>query len=161
MKELKKKLEKARDAVKKLPKKTGVFIIEEAQNNFEKQSFYGEKWKGRKKKTNTKKLLQGVGNLRGSFRAVPNGNKIVILSNVPYAKIHNEGGIIDHPGGTAYFKDKGKLRFVSNRNARNKNYKRTKKHPIPIPKRQFIGDHPQFRKNLNIFIANELKTAFK
>ena len=79
----------------------------------------------------------------------------------PYAQIHNEGGIIQQPGGTAWGmvpESKGsevlKPVWVSNAKAREtgKKYPRTKPHSIPIPQRQFMGDSAE----LNDIILNRI-----
>lgn len=130
--------------------------------NFERESFFGQAWKPSqyvKAKRQGGKLLQKSGRLRRSIKYQFKGNNIVFTSNVPYAEIHNQGGTINHPGGTAYFynKNKGETIWVSNRKAVGKNYPRTKKHNIDMPKRQFIGDSIQLKKE----IENELNQLFK
>lgn len=61
------------------------------------------------------------------------------LKVVPYARIHELGGTINHPGGTPYFiNDEGKAVFVSKANA-DPDLPRTKPHPIKIPARPYIG----------------------
>lgn len=59
-------------------------------------------------------------------------------TNLDYARIHELGGTINHPGGTAYkIVGPGKAAFVSNANA-TANMKRTKPHPIVMPARPFL-----------------------
>lgn len=65
----------------------------------------------------------------------------VNLGSIPYARIHEYGGVIDHPGGTAYFMGKdGVAQFISNAAAAasGKNYARTKPHKITIPERSYL-----------------------
>lgn len=58
---------------------------------------------------------------------------------VPYAKIHEFGGVINHPGGTAYFVPKGgRAVFVSNASALAATLPRTRPHPIPMPERSYM-----------------------
>ena len=65
--------------------------------------------------------------------------KAKVGTNVKYAKIHEYGGKIDHPGGTAYFPtEKGQVRFISNKAAAGHNYPRTQAHKIKIPPRPFL-----------------------
>lgn len=62
-------------------------------------------------------------------------------SGVPYAKIHEFGGVINHPGGTAFFVSQllgGRAFFVSNASAIANSLPRTKPHPIPIPERSYM-----------------------
>jgi phage gpG-like protein len=60
-------------------------------------------------------------------------------SKVPYAAIHEYGGTINHPGGTAYFMaGEGRIGFVSNAKATS-DMPRTKPHAITIPARAYLG----------------------
>lgn len=58
------------------------------------------------------------------------------LDIVPYARIHEFGGTINHPGGTPFFIKDGQLRFV--RKANGARFAKTKPHPIVIPARPYI-----------------------
>jgi hypothetical protein len=61
-----------------------------------------------------------------------------------YGVLHEYGGTIKHPGGTAYFSSKGKTRFVSNESAgkyfakTGRELPRTKAHSITIPARPYL-----------------------
>jgi phage gpG-like protein len=61
-------------------------------------------------------------------------------TNVRYAAIHEHGGTINHPGGTAYYFDerRGRAVFLSNHKAGGHNFPRTRPHPIPIQARPFL-----------------------
>ena len=62
---------------------------------------------------------------------------IFYTGDVPYAAIHEFGGVIHHPGGTAYIPNadkSGLMLFVSNANA-TADMLRTKPHDITIPER--------------------------
>lgn len=60
-------------------------------------------------------------------------------AGVPYAKIHEFGGTINHPGGTAYFiKEGAGAVFVSNASALADRLPRTRPHAIPIPERSYM-----------------------
>jgi phage gpG-like protein len=62
---------------------------------------------------------------------------------VPYAAIHEQGGTISHPGGTAYIVTGKGARFISNAKAakysRPKSIRRTRPHMITIPARPFLA----------------------
>jgi phage gpG-like protein len=59
--------------------------------------------------------------------------------DVKYASIHEQGGTIQHPGGTSYFiGDDGKAVFVSSDDPRAAGLPKTKPHPIPIPARPYL-----------------------
>lgn len=58
--------------------------------------------------------------------------------DVKYAAIHEYGGVIHSPGGTAYFmKEDGMAQFVSNAAAKD-DMLRTKPHNITMPERSFM-----------------------
>ncbi len=103
-----------------------------------KKNTFGQKSSG---------ILIQSGELKDSFDYEINGMVITIINTAAHAPAHNEGLTIKHPGGTAYFTSKGKTRFISNRKAKEIEKKalaglklpRTKAHPIPMPKRQFMG----------------------
>lgn len=61
-------------------------------------------------------------------------------AGVPYAKIHEFGGTINHPGGTAYFvsSELGRAVFVSNASAMADRLPRTRPHSIPMPERSYM-----------------------
>jgi phage gpG-like protein len=65
-------------------------------------------------------------------------------TNVEYAKIHEFGGVINHPGGTAYIMVGGRFQPVRNENAKPW-MKRTKPHAINMPARPFM--RPALRNN--------------
>ena len=154
-----------KDTIKLLEKVAGfqksvaVLAADEFDKNFERQSFFGQSWPTSEYVKRTRgggKLLMHSSRLRRSIKYQVKGNMIVFSSNAPYAEIHNEGGKINHPGGTAY-KQKGETIWVSNRAARGKKYPRTKPHNIEIPQRQFMGDHRQLQKE----IEKEFDNLFK
>ena len=68
--------------------------------------------------------------------------KVSSSADVPYGRIHEYGGTIKHPGGTAYWMDSsGNIRFVSNYTASRVatgEFPRTKPHTITMPERSFM-----------------------
>ena len=67
------------------------------------------------------------------------------MGDLRYGLVHELGGTINHPGGTAYRIIKGKAVFVSNEKAAayfsktGKELPRTKAHSVRIPKRPFLA----------------------
>lgn len=62
-------------------------------------------------------------------------------AGVPYAHIHEYGGVINHPGGTAYFISQllgGHAFFVSNASALAASLPRTQPHDINMPERSYM-----------------------
>ncbi len=164
-----KRLENLNKELKYLPQDIAVLAVNAFDKNFTTQSFFGKKWKPSKyvenenaKRKKSRSLLQNKGmggGLRGSITYTVSGNAIIFSSNKPYAAIHNKGGTIKHPGGTAYFYDKkqNKSIWVSNRKASGKNYKRTKPHDIKIEQRQFIGSHIKLTKQIEKHVEAMIK----
>ena len=89
------------------------------------------------------KILKEVGSYREAYTKVGiQGTEAAEehkgISNVRLASLHEYGGTISHPGGTAYFiGDDGMAVFVSNDKA-TPEMARTKAHQITIPKRSFV-----------------------
>lgn len=67
------------------------------------------------------------------------------VGDLRYGLLHEFGGTINHPGGTAYRMVKGRAVFVSNEKAKayfaktGKELPRTKAHSVRIPKRPFLA----------------------
>lgn len=95
------------------------------------------------------KLRIASGRLIQSFTRNKEGNEneLVISANrvtlkvatsIPYAAIHEYGGTIKHPGGTAYFVRDGRAVFVSKAKD-DGSYRKTKAHDIPMPARPYLN----------------------
>ena len=163
-------LKKLSNALQGLVNDVAVMASDAFDKNFETQSFFGQAWKPSEYverenalKGKSRHTLQKTGKLRKSIHYRTTGNLIRFSSNMPYATIHNEGGTIAHPGGTAYFYDKkkGKPVWISNSKASGKNYPRTKAHTIEIPQRQFIGSHKLLEKMITEHIEFEIMKHFR
>ena len=117
--------------------------------NFRKQGFDDktvQRWKPRKRTTyktksgrivndTTRAILVKTGDLRRSIIRVPNRSalNVKIQTDLPYAKIHNEGLM-----GKAFGK-----------------------HPFKMPKRQFIGDSYNLNEKVKAVIVKRLDKVFK
>nr|DAN38920.1 MAG TPA: tail morphogenesis protein [Caudoviricetes sp.] len=157
---------------------------DEFDMNFKREAFFTEKWKRRKGDTDeTRGLLVQSGTLRRSIRSriMEGGKGVEITSSVPYAKIHNEGGSITvtrRMKGYFWIKYRqavGGIARTKARKARNgrKNrqisrdaefykamaLKKTGSR-IMIPRRQFIGRHPDLEKLLDEIAVENLKKVF-
>lgn len=139
------------------------------KEGFQKEGFTDEtleKWPEVQRRKNPKrpdraaasrKILTGdTGDLGMSIQRKNEGNgQVTIVSDKPYSKIHNEGGLINMPARTTTlaFKKKKDGKTVFAKNDKKATYAQKAKvgaHVIPIPKRQFIGDsHKLNEKNLN------------
>lgn len=89
-------------------------------------------------------LHQRSGRLAGSVHRTEHfsdtKNTEIVGTNVVYAAIHEYGGVIQHPGGTAYYYDPkiGMARWVPNSDARASFLPRTKPHAIRMPERSYL-----------------------
>jgi phage gpG-like protein len=111
--------------------------------SFTRKSWDGQPWQAVKNEPKRGSLMVRSGKLMASIRPIlVTIEKIRIRAGspqVPYAQIHQEGGTINHPGGTPYFFDKKKNKaiFVSKKNGANLPV--TRPHKIPMPRRQYMG----------------------
>lgn len=161
-----------------------VEVKEEFDRNFQRQAFFNEKWKRRRyKRDETRGILEAAGSLRRSIRAeIMEGNKgVAFTSSVPYARIHNEGGTITvtrrmkgyfwikyrEAMGKKGYTLKGELR----RNKKNRELSSDAEFyramalkkvgsKIVIPRRQFIGAHPDLEKLLLEIARENVKEVF-
>lgn len=62
-----------------------------------------------------------------------------VTSEAEYAKIHELGGVINHPGGTPFFIKDGELFFVRKDSPIAARLPKTKPHRIVIPARPYMG----------------------
>lgn len=81
-----------------VPEIIGIEAVKHFKNNFQEEGFDGKKWASRKSKrmgsTNAQKVLSQSGELSESIDYRVEGNLVIIYSDKPYAKIHNQGGKI-------------------------------------------------------------------
>lgn len=124
---------------------------------FDKENWDGTAWPQRKRdpeagqgRESRRGLLigEGSGNLRRNIRREVFKDGFFLIAPDDYAKIHNEGGTIQHPGGTDYIviSEGGETKAVFVRKQKGAELRKrkrfvgtTKPHSIHIPKRQFIG----------------------
>ena len=161
---------------------TRVAITDAFDQNFERKAFFSEAWQRRKgNHRNDKPLLVDTGNLRRSIKSKISEDRIVFYSELPYARIHNEGGVItvtkkmkgyfwgkykEATGGFGYTKKGEKRQNKHNRQLTTEAefYKAMalKKvgNKIIIPKRQFIGKHPEVEKKVREIIETNLSAYF-
>lgn len=122
--------------------------------NFEQQAFFFNKWQKRKNDSDPGRGIlmgRGSGRLRKGIKATQiNGNTITWNFDVPYAKIHNEGGTIKTTQNVRPFS-----RTVKGKEQKVKAFSR--KVNIKMPQRQFIGDHPVLRLAVKRVVDINLK----
>jgi phage gpG-like protein len=119
----------------------GVTAVSMFKKNFQKESFFGRKWKQVKRRIpGTKsykypknkparrrwKILTNSGNLGRSIKKQIVGDGVIVFSDLKYSKIHNEGGFAG------------------------------RKSSVKIKPRPFIGKHKKLEKAVTTAIENEL-----
>lgn len=140
---------------KRLPKIVGQHAVNFARDNFRRQGFLDrgriQKWKKRRfqgKRSKGRGILVASGKLRRSIRiGLITKNSVVISSKTPYSKIHNEGGVVKQkvsPKQQAFFW----ARYKATGNEMWKRFALSKTIKANIPKRQFIGDSTDLRREL-------------
>lgn len=148
------------------PRHAAKIAVDHFKNNFRKGGFVNgglRPWPKAKRQTNAEgkgaeanygTLLSGRDELFNSIVGEARNGMAIIKSDKPYAEIQNNGGTINHPGGTAYFPKKSKAVFVSNETASRydalhiKPLNRTRPHAITIPARPFIGESIELTNDL-------------
>lgn len=160
---------RAQAAISRLPPLLGAEAIRHTKENFRQGGFIDssvQPWAKRKHDPDPGRgtlIGKGTGHLFRDIRILNrDGNSVTVGTTLPYARIHNDGGTINHPGGTAFFKKKGKTIFVKNSTAANlatagHKLPRTKSHPIPIPQRKFLGVSKVLTASLHKIVAIELR----
>lgn len=159
----------AQAAMRRLPPLLGAEAVRHTKENFRRGGFMDatlQPWEQRKVPDAGRGILigKGSGHLFRDVRILSRtSNMVTVGTTLPYAKIHNDGGVIAHPGGTAFYKTKdGKLAWVSNQVAARlanagRRLPRTKPHAIRIPQRKFLGQSISLNKKLHDIVARELK----
>lgn len=148
-------------------------IIAEKATTFFKDRFTTKEWDGQPWPETKRPVKRGTLMVRSSALInsikpkTVTSEKVVISAGsdkVPYARIHNEGGVIDHPGGTPYFIDRKQKKavFISKKKAtqwakeHGHDLPVTGPHKIPVPMRRFMGESPF----LNDYLFNAIRDAF-
>ncbi len=130
------------------PRLAGAIVIAQAKENFQKESFEGKPWKEVQRRTpgtsayrynkehHPKRLIRKIltgdtGDLGRSIKAKYDKASVTIFSdNNIYAKVHNEGLRAGRGAG-----------FI-------------------MPRRQFLGDSPKLREQINEQISDKIKELF-
>lgn len=157
---------------------------DEFDRNFQREAFFNERWARRKYNPDESRgLLVQTGVLSRSIRAevMPDGKGVSFTSSEPYARIHNEGGTItvtrrmkgyfwklyrEAVGAKTFRRDGSPRQDRKNRQLTSaaEFYKAMalKKvgSKITIPRRQFIGRHPDLERLLEEIIQTNVKEMF-
>jgi phage gpG-like protein len=173
---------------KELPKRVGNIVRNQALKNFDRESFDGKKWNTRKNKEGSQRnLLVMRGVLRRSLRVTREiWGDVRVGTSVPYAKIHNEGGITfprvtkkmrrfawamykKKSGKAARFEDSVRDSEIRSWRAATdsasfwKGLALTKKTRliIRIPKRQYMGAEPALEQEIKRYLESAFQEVFR
>jgi phage gpG-like protein len=156
-------------------------LKDEFDRNFERKGFFSQAWEKRKFDTGAGSLMMRTGRLRRSIIATVNGTQLVFSSDVPYAKLMNEGGNIivtrrmKRFFWAMYYKHSGRVRSLkSGRQSKSKAsttnnaaasfYKamalKKEGSRISIPARRFMGDGPEMALIIKSVIETDVKEYF-
>lgn len=153
-----------------------VELNNEFDRNFERKAFFDRAWKPAKHNT-IGSLMNRTGALRSSIMGTNAGSPVAQIigtsirwaSDVPYANIQNSGGTITvTPKMRGFFWYRFRVASGGNKkkfNAEALFWKAMALKPVGstiiIPKRQFIGEHPQvhrsIRETADDWVADDLK----
>jgi phage gpG-like protein len=140
-------------------------------DNFRLQAWQGATtvpWPKRRSKDKgaARALLVQTGTLRRSINKTDSADHTTIHTDVPYARIHNEGGDVRHPYRTVILSYKGKpgaLKLAkTNTESQQRRVTTIRRssiynHVTKMPQRQFIGDSPILTQRCEHAIIQILK----
>lgn len=160
-----------------------VDLGDEFDQNFERESFFSEKWARRKSPLRPGgHTLVDTGALRRSVKSRSDSTSITFYSDLPYAPIHNEGGEIKVTARMKryfwhrYYEAQGGFGRKKNGELRNTQKNRQLGSEaefwramalmkvgktVKIPKRQFLGMSPEIEKDVREIIENNLTEYFE
>ena len=159
-----------------------VELSDEFDKNFERKSFFDQSWPQTKWPNGKGSLMMRTGAGRNSINSRIEGDSIVWASSLPYMALHNEGGEITVTAKmikffwAMYYKASGAVGKSAKGAARKtqRGQRLTAEAEIwkslalmkpgqkmKIPKRQFIGHHPQVDRIAERIIDESVETLEK
>ncbi|MFV0310530.1 MAG: phage virion morphogenesis protein [Dysgonomonas sp.] len=164
--------ERINSAVAALPARIAVVAVNFSKERFVKKNWIDrstETWKKTKKKKGS--TLVASGRLKRSIRKVTvTPSRVVIGTDVPYARIHNEGGEISGTETVRSFTRRRHRRRAHMRKGKPikeqtvKSYRVkpfSRKYKRKFIKRQFIGQSQELNNQIDKLIKSELDKAIK
>lgn len=143
-----------------------VELTDEFDRNFERKAFFDRPWAPLSKNYHPKtgSMLNRTGALRHSLHGRIDGTRLIFSSSLPYAGIHNFGGIIRQDFvPTPRMRKRAMAKYKKSRSegdlrvAVAKRVKRT----IKIPARPFVGDHPRVREVVSEVVSLRIRKEVK
>ena len=151
---------------------TKVKLTEAFDRNFERKGFFGNGWPETKIPNRRGSLMIRTGTLRRSIRSTVEGSSVRWTSSVPYADLQNNGGELvitekmKRYFWAMYYKvsgaakgRKGATQKVFSVEAEQWKALALKKvgDKLKVPKRQFIGDHPEVKRMVDDIVNFNMK----
>jgi len=171
-KKILKQIEAFKPQLNKIVDAAGVIAANHFTKSFRDGGFTDESletWKPRKRaeRGKSRAILVKSGRLRRSLRSKRFGVlSVKIMTDVPYARIHNDGGIINKGASESILNFNKKGRFQRQRTERQRaktSYAQKvsiSAHTIKMPKRQFIGYSGKLNRSIIAFIDKKIKAQF-
>lgn len=128
-----------------------VELAEMFDRNFERKGFFDSKWAPRKNAKALGSLLHVTGKMRRSIRPSIRGKGVQFASPLPYTELHNKGG---------KFTQTVRAHTRTNKKAGKSHAVRSHSRTMIMPKRQFIGDHPEVRQAVKSIIRENITDFF-
>ncbi len=166
------------EALRKLPRVLGTEVVRYSEQRFREQGWDGQPWRRRKpgaKNDTGRATLVKTGRLRRSIRITKiTADTVSVGSDVPYARIHNEGynGPQNVRAHNRRIKYEAKYSDLATPVRGNKFKVRKVKgayetkvkafvRRMRMPQRKFLGDSPYLRRNLQRITIATFNNAFK
>lgn len=137
------------DWKKKILNDLRVELSDEFDRNFQRKAFFDKPWPPRKMNGKGSLLMQ-TGKLRRSIRCRVDTDSVVWETSERYAAIHNYGGV-------QYVKPHHRRRYSKKKDTYTRH--QVKGYAYKMPRRQFLGDHPEVRKRAEAVIQRNLQKA--
>lgn len=153
-----------------LPPIVGNLVVNNALDNFKKQSFDGKPWKARQNKgkrgNGKQNILVQSGALRRSIRIIRStATSVSVGSDLPYAGVHNDGTEIKRNARSEtfvrnrYTKGKRKGKFAKGTTS-GQGYS-FKAYSYKMPQRRFLGRSPSLDATIKKTVRNHILNALK
>lgn len=171
-KKILKQIESFKPQLNKIVEAAGVLAVNHFTKSFRDGGFTDESleiWKPRKRteRGKSRAILVKSGRLRRSLRSRRLGNLAVkIMTDVPYAKIHNDGGVIEKEANRRILSFTSGGRFAKTKTRAQRkdiSYQQQsfiREHYIRMPKRQFIGYSGKLNRQIIAFLDKNIKKQF-
>lgn len=141
-----------------------VDLGDEFDRNFERKAFFDQPWPQTKMVNNKGSLMNRTGDLRKSIMLDIGSDGLEFYSSLPYAALHNQGGKLTVTVAMKkYFWAMYYELGEKSDQALAYKYMAFLKvgSEINIPQRQFIGQHPEVNKSIEMVVDNSVKDLEK